>query len=334
MLAFVTLTLVLKYFMPFLVGALIAYAAQKPSNYFSSKLQIKKDKLSAVIAVLIYLCSVSLLLFLIYGFIKYAINLTDVFPKFFNGLNSVFEDVGKKYSKIFSLIPEKISFAFNSAIENGIDKITENAFEKISVSAGEFVKEIPAFFIVNIVTLVATFYISKDFERLLKFFKTLFGKKIVAKTVKIKNILFGSVFKLVKGYLILAFLSFCELYMGFLILRVKFPLMVAVIIALVDLMPVLGTGTVLLPWSVAAMISGELRFGIGLLILYIVTFSVRNFAEPKIIGKQVGINSLFTLMCMFAGLKIAGTAGLILFPLVFIVTVRYYKDEINEEVSA
>ena len=137
----------------------------------------------------------------------------------------------------------------------------------------------------------------------------------------------GSVFKLIKGYGILMLMTFLELLAGFLILRVKYALLLSLLIAVIDILPVLGTGTVLIPWGIAGLILKNTALGIGILVLYAVITVIRNFAEPKIIGKQIGINPLFTLLSMFIGIKLLGFAGVIIFPTALIVTVKYYSED-------
>jgi predicted PurR-regulated permease PerM len=136
-----------------------------------------------------------------------------------------------------------------------------------------------------------------------------------------------------KGYLILSGIVFALLYGGFLILRVQNAVSIAFIIALADMLPILGTGTVMIPWAVVSALLGNYYFGIALAVLFVIIVIIRNFLEPKIIGKQIGINSLFTLIAMFLGLKLFGIVGLILFPIIFIVIIKYYKSEMVEELS-
>jgi predicted PurR-regulated permease PerM len=93
-------------------------------------------------------------------------------------------------------------------------------------------------------------------------------------------------------------LTFVELTVGFLLLKIKYAILVALLVALIDLLPVFGTGTVLLPWGFFELFMGSATKGVGILLLYFVVTIVRNFAEPKIIGKQIGINPLFTLISM------------------------------------
>ena len=161
----------------------------------------------------------------------------------------------------------------------------------------------------------------------------LIGDKVTERAVKIKNILFGSVLKLGKGYLILSSITFAALFLGLLLLRVENSFGIALIIALADALPVIGTGTIMVPWAVVAVLLGNYYFGIGLAVLFILVVILRNFLEPKIIGKQIGINSLFTLVAMFLGLKVLGIWGLFLFPIILIVTIQYYKNEMKEEMT-
>ena len=107
----------------------------------------------------------------------------------------------------------------------------------------------------------------------------------------------------------------------------KYALLLGLLIAIIDILPVLGTGTVLIPWGIAELLFENTALGIGLLVLYAVITVIRNFAEPKIVGRQMGINPLFTLLSMFIGIKLLGFAGVIIFPTALIVTVKYYGGD-------
>ena len=126
-------------------------------------------------------------------------------------------------------------------------------------------------------------------------------------------------------------ITFLELLAGLYILRIKYAPLLAALISVIDILPVLGTGTVLVPWAAAELLARDTAAGIGLLVLYAVITVIRNFAEPKIIGKEMGINPLFTLLAMFIGLKLFGFAGILLLPITLIVVVKYYKDEMEAE---
>ena len=101
---------------------------------------------------------------------------------------------------------------------------------------------------------------------------------------------------------------------GFLLLGVPNPAGIALLVALVDILPVLGVGTVLIPWSLFELCIGKLPFGIGMIVLYLVVVIVRQILEPRIVGSSIGLHPLLTLFAMYVGLRLCGVLGLIFFP--------------------
>lgn len=118
-----------------------------------------------------------------------------------------------------------------------------------------------------------------------------------------------------RAYIVLFFITFCELLLGFILLGVDCALLVALLVAAVDLLPVLGTGAVLLPWALCCFAAGHGGRGVGLIVLYGVITVVRQIAEPHVVGGSVGIHPLVSLVAMYVGFKLLGLPGLLLFPL-------------------
>ena len=134
--------------------------------------------------------------------------------------------------------------------------------------------------------------------------------------------------------MILLLITFAELISGFLILGIDNSFVLALIIAIVDMLPILGAGTVLVPWSIVMLILGNYKLAIGLFVLAGITYFSRQFLEPKILSDQMNVHPLITLLFMYAGLKIAGFIGLIVAPVVaFIIkiTLSRMKNEKNVE---
>lgn len=117
-----------------------------------------------------------------------------------------------------------------------------------------------------------------------------------------------------RAYMILFLMTFGELFIGFVILGVDYSMLVALLVAVVDLLPVLGTGTVLVPWGVWCLITGGVGRGIGLLVLYGVITVVRQVAEPHIVGGSFGMHPLVSLIAMYVGFRLFGVVGMIVFP--------------------
>ncbi|MCL2003750.1 MAG: sporulation integral membrane protein YtvI [Oscillospiraceae bacterium] len=132
------------------------------------------------------------------------------------------------------------------------------------------------------------------------------------------------------AYLKIMAVTFAELLIGLSLIRGQFSLVPALAIALLDFLPVVGCGTVLIPWAVISLIIGNTTMGIGLFLLYIIIFTIRQLIEPKIVGDQLGLNPLLTLAAMYLGFLAMGVLGLIIMPIVVTVIADLQrKDKIH-----
>lgn len=333
LIVFFALRLLLKYLFPFVFALIIAGAVQKPARFISSKVKIKRSVLAAVLAIAFYIAAAFIFGFSIYRLAVSSRGLLEDLPSLFEALLSLVSKVQKSLSSLFSSISPDLSRQLSMMVSDMIDNFRSGLTSFFSSFAASVASKTPTFLLSGLVALVASCYIAKDYEGLARFLRELIGKRIYGNILKVKAILSGSILKLGKSYLILTFITFIELFIGFLILKVKYAFPLALIISFIDLLPVFGTGTVLVPWGIISIISGDNTQGFGILILYLIITIVRNFLEPKIIGSQIGINPLFTLVAMFAGLKLFGFWGLIIFPVSLIVIVKYYKNEMEEEMA-
>ena len=128
--------------------------------------------------------------------------------------------------------------------------------------------------------------------------------------------------------------TFFELWLGFVLLDIPYKLGLAFGIAVFDLMPILGVGGILLPWGAIALIMGKFKIGIGVILLYIVICAVRHTLEPRIVGKQIGLHPLATLVAMIVGLNMAGLMGMMLLPISLVAIMKLREGTVTgQEVS-
>ena len=163
-------------------------------------------------------------------------------------------------------------------------------------------------------TLLATYFTSAGrpelLERLARLIPGKWTARLRAGRSQLKQVLLG--WLKAQGLLIL--ITFGELAVGFLLLRVDLALLLAGLVALVDALPVFGTGTVLLPWAVLSFLGGSQELALGLLILYGAITVVRNVLEPRLVGERLGLHPLLALAAMYVGFQALGVAGMILAP--------------------
>ena len=127
-------------------------------------------------------------------------------------------------------------------------------------------------------------------------------------------------------YTIMFFITTAELYAGFFLLDIPYKLGLAVGIAIFDLMPILGVGGILLPWGAIALIMGDIRIGIGVIVLYIVICAMRYIIEPRFVGSQISLHPLATLVAMVVGLRLAGLAGMLVLPVTLMAITKLRRN--------
>ncbi len=329
LLIYFALTVASLYLLPFVIGIVVAYLVQKPSICLSKKIGIKKQTCAAVLSVAIFLLIIvllSLFCWFLYSqlskLIEYISNNSGQIKRFFE----------KAYIKL-EYILQKLNFnnSLNSFYNDAINTVTVNITSYLSNGIAALVKNAPSVLLSCVVTVVSTCYIAKDYDKLLRFVKGFINADYYKLIVDMKNIFAECFLKFSVGYFWLFLITFGELIIGFLLLGVKRFVLMALLVALLDLLPVIGTGTILIPWAIISFLQNRFGFGIGVLILYLLIAVIRNFIEPKIIGKQMEMNPLFTLIFIFIGFKLGGIIGMLVLPIFVTVLFTYFKRKILQE---
>lgn len=319
----------LKFLLPFVIGTVLAFVVQKPAESLSAKIHIGKSVCAACLVVLIYLISISVLAIIIWQLTVQSAGFITSLPKQMENITNIFDGMNENINKMFSKLPQSTAETIKNTFQNSIQNIISSLTGTFSKFIASVVGMAPSFIFSTVVTIIASCYIAKDFERLKKFLKGIITPSAAKTVAHIKNIFTSSILKIIAGYLTLSFLTFLELSIGFFILKVRYALVIALIVAIVDLLPVLGSGIVILPWAAYNFVVGNFNLGLGLCILYLVVIIVRYFAEPRIIADKIGLNPLFVLLSMFLGLKLAGFLGFAVLPIALIVTINYYKQQMK-----
>ena len=328
---FIVCRFLLKYLTPFVIGGAIAWLVQKPAKFISGKTRIKRKLAAAGLALAVFLLAAGLCVFLVLRISSGISNFAGEVSGYAEEISAFFEKIKKSTELFFSDMPEELSVLADSFFKKASDTMISAVTGFVSDSAAYIAGRMPGILLSCIVSAVAACYIAADFPSLIRFARGVIGPRVYGNIRKVKEIFVTSVFKLGKGYAILMLMTFAELLAGFYLLGIKHALLLAALTAMIDILPVLGTGTVLVPWAAVLFILGDIGTAGGIIVLYAVITVIRNFAEPRIIGGQMGINPLFTLLAMFIGIKLFGVAGIFLLPVALIVTVKYYKDEMESE---
>ncbi|MBQ8597241.1 MAG: sporulation integral membrane protein YtvI [Lachnospiraceae bacterium] len=224
-------------------------------------------------------------------------------------------------------IATKIDSAFQEFVNNIGNYITQFSVNAVKFISGSIVG-IPGFVVRLIIMVVSTFFFMSDYDTILGFFAKCIpaGKEKTVKQVLgyVKN----TIIVYLRSYSLLFLLTFVELSIGFKLLGIPYAPLIGGMVAIFDILPVLGTGGILLPWVAILFVMKNIKMAIGMLVLYLAITIIRNTVEPKLVGKQIGLHPLATLISLYLGLKLLGIVGLVLFPMTLAVLAN-----MNQQVS-
>lgn len=312
-LLFFSLPYILKLLAPFIAGVFLYFAAN-PLNKI-----LKTREIPRSFCALISLFTITLAVLVIFRFVGEKIfmelySLTENPPKIYtsaiDGAVRGIKTVANKFNIQDVSLLESFLPGFSSAIQEQITSIVSG----ISLFLIDFAKGIPSLFIAAFASVFTAFFLLRDSEKIIDFSCRFFGEKFCRGCFRLKDTFFSVAASYLKAQLILVGIVFAVLLSGFLLLKVKYAFLLAILTALVDAVPVFGTGTILLPMSIFNFLTGNTPLGWGILILYGVTLLVRQFCEPKILGKSLGIHPLLTVFSLYVGMKLFGIPGLVLGP--------------------
>lgn len=330
--ALIFLYVLLKYVfalvLPFLIGWGVAFMVRPMAKKISSATNIPHRVVSVMLTVLIVIGGIAIIV----SALVYAISESWGFLSGLAESERLYEILKKITNPISGLLGDREGAAeLEAHISEAVSSMVSSLFSGLVSWVTAFVASVPRVLIFILVTVIASVYFSLELESINAFFKRKLPKKVTSWLVNFKNRFLSSLLKYLRAYLIIMLVTFIIMLFGFLVLGVKYGVLLAFIIALLDALPLIGVGTVLVPWSIYQLIFGEVSLAVGLVILFVVHEIVRQFVEPKIIGKNLGIHPILSLFLLYSGYFVFGLFGLLLIPVLsVIVNILINKEDTSE----
>ena len=330
----------LGFFMPFVIGWFISYIASPIVNWLEKRVKIVK-KLGSALIIIAVLGAVGILVYFIGSKLWREIaSLIQNMPKMYQDLESGFGEIGSSLNGVFKVLPAGLQDAWHTMTSN-LDKTMGDWMGRISeptvAAAGNVAKRIPSVLIATIVTFISAYFFIAERDEVIEWAKKVSPEPVVRRmSMVIDNLKFavGGYFKAqfkIMGVVCLI------LVIGFVILKVHFYFLLALLIAFLDFLPFFGTGTALIPWALYKLLVKDYRMVVGLIILYGVTQLVRQLIQPKLVGDSMGMRPLPTLLFLYIGYKAGGIFGMIFAVPIGMIVINLYKagafDYILEDVK-
>ena len=324
------------FYMPFLIAFIISLIIEPAIKKIIKKFGLSR-KISAVIMFIVVFGTVlGLLIWGISTIVSEASNLLESFNEYY----------GKIYSQVQNLI-KNIDFErlnLSKEITNIFQDTTFSIIQKVSVyfqrfltQLIKFVTSIPSIAIYFAVTILALYFICIDKIYMIDELEHHLPEKWVKEMSKHLKQITKTLGGYLKAQFVLIIISFIISLIGLYImdfagLNVGFPLLIALGIGFVDALPILGSGTVMIPWAIVSGLNGELSLGISIIVLLIIMSVTRQLIEPKIISGSIGIHPIFTIIAMYTGFKLIGVLGMYIGPILLIIFKNIFSDFIDNGV--
>lgn len=318
----------LRFFMPFVIGWILAMIANPLVHFLESHLKIVRKHGSVLIVVLVLAGVIGLFYLIGSRLVLMGMNLIRDLPQLYELAKAEVQEAWGNLDHLFVRFPLGMQNFFQEFWNNlggYVSSLLQTIATPTVAVAGNVAKSIPAVFVSVIITVLSSYFFIAERETIIRETAKYMPKWLKQYLALLK----GDVRHLVGGYFLaqfrIMFVVAAVLAAGFLILGVDYGPVFAVLIAFLDFLPMFGTGTALGPWALVKLLSGEYYFAAGLLLLYVLTQAVRQVIQPKIVGDAMGLPPLLTLFLLYLGFKVKGIAGMILAVPVGLLFVSLYR---------
>ena len=312
--------------LPFLIGWFVAFAIRPLAARLSGKVRIRASILRVILTILLTLTLIG----------SIALGVWAVSREVWRLLSTLGEGDGALYSIISDFMSSegligRIFGEFAEYVADGIYKLVISLLGTLAGFLSSLAMAVPKALFFALITVISAIYFAHDLEKINASVKRILPARVFSVAVRLKDGFLCAFAKYIRSYAILLAITFVEMLVGLFALRAPYPLLMAALIAVLDLLPVIGVGTVLIPWGVWSFFGGKGGFGVGLLILFVLHTVLRQMLEPRIVGKNLGVHPLLTLVFLYTGYVLFGFVGLILVPVfTVLVNVCLGKDNAAE----
>lgn len=336
-LVYVLFKYAINFLMPFLIAYVVSVILRPIVLFFEKKLKLK-NKIASILAVVLFYSTIGVLICALgASLVSYLASQISKIPAFYNNTIKPLLSMAIDGAVEF---PE----GFDPTLAATIESLANNLFgyigSLISTLSGAILSlvtsiasSLPTTIIGVVFSVIASYYFTADYDKVGQFVKRQFTEGAYEKAVAVKTAIYDILFGYLKSYALILGITFAELTVATLVLGVDNFFAVAFMIAIFDILPVVGTGTILIPWAVIELIRGNYGMAIGLIIVYVIVFIIRQIIEPKIVGDRVGLHPLVTLVSMFVGTVLFGVIGLFGIPITMAIIVDLHEKGVMDFVK-
>jgi len=320
---------ILPHFVPFIIAFILANMLEPMNDWLIKNARIKR-KVAIHLTYFLFLSSIVLIIyFTVTKIIIELVNFSTFIQRNIPSLQSWFTDLYQKIQDFIQMLPPETAERINQSFMDFVNQLTNlNLISTVWSAIYGFTTAIPNLFFIFLIILLSLYLFTLHLPRIKNQFYHYFNDNSRKKVeVVLKDIRYATI-GFLQAQLILSTITYIISAIGLVILGVNYVLIIAFFIVLVDVLPILGTGSVLVPWAIFELTQNQTYLAIGLIALFLVIVVVRRIIEPKILGERIGLGAISTLISIWVGFKVLGVLGIFLGPILIILYIAFVKAEI------
>ena len=328
-LLFACVKYVLPVLSPFIIAWLVAATSYRPAARLSAKLKLPERIVRLLASLLLVILAAAAVALAVW-------QITEAVWRFLMdiGEGSAMYDLlnrltGPGALKMFDGFPDELAARISSAVEGMLTQ----ALSLMASGVTGVVGALPGVFFFLLVTVVALVYFALDYDRINQFLHSLLPEKTFARLTALGQGILTVLKKYICSYSLILLITFATMLAGFLILRIEQAVTLAILVSLLDILPVIGVGTVLIPWGIFELATGNSFLGVGLIILFVVNAIIRQICEPKIVGKSLDLHPIVSLILLYVGYALFGLVGMIILPVAAVAVGVLLKGDKSAQVG-
>ena len=312
----------LSLFAPFLFALIAAALLNPPVKKLQRALGWSRQALAAVLLVLLFGLLGGGLALLGYALVGQLISLVQNWSGLLDSMQSVLDQLEALFAHLLTLVPPQVTQLVEQAGEQLFQWLSDavpNALASLGKEAGEKAMGVPSFLVALIIFVMATFLLTADYPYLRSRAVQNTDEALLRFLGQLRSTALGAFGGYLKAEFLLSVGVFCILLAGFLLIRQPYGLLLSLGLAVMDFIPIIGAGTVMVPWAFVALFTGDIPTAVELMVIWGIIALFRRVMEPKFVGDQTGLSPILSLVSIYVGMKLAGVLGMVFGPVILLV---------------
>ena len=315
----------LSLFAPFIAALIVAVILNPLVRWFQRRLGWSRSVLALVILLLLFGLVGAGIAYLVYAVGVELVSLAQNWDGLLVSLQGALDQMETVFSNLWAMVPPQLNESVNSVVD-GLVAWLESAVPNLLNTMVDYTTNkamgVPSFVVAMVIFLMASYFITADYPYLRTRVAQHMDESLLRFCNQIRVTALGAFGGYLKAEILLSVGVFFILVVGFFITRQPYGVLLALVLAVMDFIPIIGAGTVMVPWAVIALFTRDYPTAIEMMVIWGVIAMFRRVMEPKFVGDQTGLSPILSLVSIYVGMKVAGVLGMILGPTVFLVVLN------------